>query len=103
MGATIPRMQPVGYRPPPPPPCPVCGGTGYDDSVKYSKFCPRGCRPWPDAGAVLREGVLRIRRRWWHCLNWKRVGCWLRLGHQLPLVLDYHSLTCKRCGHSWLE
>jgi len=52
---------------------------------------------------VLRAGVLRIRRRWWHCVNWKRVGCWLRLGHQLPLVLDYHTLECKRCGHRWLE
>lgn len=62
-----------------------------------------GIAPMPNAGAVLREGVRHARWRWWHIVNWKRVGCWLRLGHQLPLVLDYHTVTCKRCGHVWLE
>ena len=63
----------MGYVPPPPPNRPRTA----------------------DAGQALRAGVMRARRRWWD-----RLLCLLGW-HPLPLVLEHHTLSCKRCGHSW--
>lgn len=58
---------------------------------------PTDKRPSSHIGDVLRLGISRARMTWW-----QRLAC--RIGwHPYPLVLEHHTVSCKRCGRSWTD
>ena len=61
-------------------------------------------RWWKTGACAGTESRRRLERAEDRPMNWKRIWCWLLLGHRRPLRrITSSQRQCSRCGYTWAQ